>query len=295
MNYNSFIELQDKLHTNICRYLIVNVRKRTLVAIGTHDLDTIQGPFSYEARVPDDLKFIPLNQTTEMTGTQLMEFYKADRKLNKFLGIISHAPRFPIIYDANRQVLSLPPIINSNHSKIKMSTKNVLIECTATDLNKANIVLNTIVTMFGQYCSQKFKVEPMEITYSDGSKVITPDLKMRKVTANVDYINNTIGIKASPLELCSLVGKMSCSAVLSEDSKNLIVTVPPTRSDVLQECDVMEDAAIAYNFNKIIETTPKLNTIALQMPINKLADMIRQEIAFAGYTEALAFTLVPFT
>ena len=40
--YDSFIDLQDKLHQNICR-------KRTLVAIGTHDLSTIQGPFTYEA------------------------------------------------------------------------------------------------------------------------------------------------------------------------------------------------------------------------------------------------------
>jgi phenylalanyl-tRNA synthetase beta chain len=38
--YDRFIDLQDKLHQNICR-------KRTLVAIGTHDLDTIQGPFTY--------------------------------------------------------------------------------------------------------------------------------------------------------------------------------------------------------------------------------------------------------
>ncbi len=33
--YNSFIDLQDKLHQNICR-------NRSLVAIGTHDLSTIQ-------------------------------------------------------------------------------------------------------------------------------------------------------------------------------------------------------------------------------------------------------------
>jgi phenylalanyl-tRNA synthetase beta chain len=39
--YDSFIDLQDKLHQNICR-------RRTLVAIGTHDLDTIEGPFTYE-------------------------------------------------------------------------------------------------------------------------------------------------------------------------------------------------------------------------------------------------------
>ena len=34
-SYNSFIDLQDKLHQNLCRH-------RTLVAIGTHDLSTIQ-------------------------------------------------------------------------------------------------------------------------------------------------------------------------------------------------------------------------------------------------------------
>ena len=44
-----------------------------------------------------------------------------------------------------RTVLSLPPIINGAHSAIKLETKNVFIECTATDLTKAKIVLNTMV------------------------------------------------------------------------------------------------------------------------------------------------------
>ncbi len=68
--YENFIELQEKLHANICR-------RRTLVAIGTHDLDTIQAPFSYEALAPKDIKFTPLNQTEEMDGERLMQFYEA--------------------------------------------------------------------------------------------------------------------------------------------------------------------------------------------------------------------------
>lgn len=44
-----------------------------------------------------------------------------------------------------RTVLSLPPIINGAHSAINLKTKNVFIECTATDLTKAKIVLNTMV------------------------------------------------------------------------------------------------------------------------------------------------------
>ena len=63
---------------------------------------------------------------------------------------------YPVIYDSKRRVLSLPPIINGDHSKIKLSTKNVLIECTATDLTKAKVVLNTIVAMFSVYCGNQF-------------------------------------------------------------------------------------------------------------------------------------------
>ena len=67
--YDSFIALQDKLHQNLAR-------QRTLVAIGTHDLDTIEGPFTYEALPPEKIQFVPLNQTKSMNGVELMKFYE---------------------------------------------------------------------------------------------------------------------------------------------------------------------------------------------------------------------------
>ena len=70
--YESFIALQDKLHQNLAR-------QRTLVAIGTHDLDTIKGPFTYEALPPKDIKFVPLNQSKEMDGVDMMKFYEVCR------------------------------------------------------------------------------------------------------------------------------------------------------------------------------------------------------------------------
>ena len=76
--YDSFIDLQDKLHQNIAR-------KRTLVAIGTHDLDTIKGPFKYMAKPPDQIKFKPLNQVKEFTAPQLMELYSVSILSRKFL------------------------------------------------------------------------------------------------------------------------------------------------------------------------------------------------------------------
>lgn len=73
-SYASFIDLQDKLHQNIAR-------KRTLVAIGTHDLDTIEGPFTYDALPPDQIKFQALNTDKEQTAVELMDFYSVSLSL----------------------------------------------------------------------------------------------------------------------------------------------------------------------------------------------------------------------
>ena len=63
---------------------------------------------------------------------------------------------YPIIYDQHRAVLSMPPIINSEHSKITLNTRNVFIDVTATDLTKLGIVVNIISTMFSEYCAEPY-------------------------------------------------------------------------------------------------------------------------------------------
>ena len=81
---------------------------------------------------------------------------QSDRHLGKYLPIIRDSPVYPIIYDKEDRVLSFPPIINSEHSKITVNTRNVFIDLTATDLTKLNIVTNMVVTMFSEYCEEPF-------------------------------------------------------------------------------------------------------------------------------------------
>ena len=53
--------------------------------------------------------------------------------MKEFADIIVDSPLYPVILESNGVVCSLPPLINSDHSKIKLTTKNVFIEITATD------------------------------------------------------------------------------------------------------------------------------------------------------------------
>lgn len=109
--------------------------------MGTHDYDKVQGPITYEGRAPQDIVFRALKQTEEMDAAQLFEVLKKDQKLKKYLHIIEDKPMFPVFYDAKGTVLSLPPIINSDTTKISIETKNVLIEMTGTDLHKLEVCL----------------------------------------------------------------------------------------------------------------------------------------------------------
>ncbi|KAK4189115.1 putative phenylalanyl-tRNA synthetase beta chain [Podospora australis] len=285
-SYDSFISLQDKLHQNLAR-------QRTLVAIGTHDLDTIQGPFTYEALSPKDINFVPLNQTKKINGEELMSFYENDRHLGRYLHILKDKPVYPVILDANKNVCSLPPIINSERSKITLDTKNVFIDMTATDQTKLDIVCNIMVAMFSKYCAEPFTIEPVKIiSEHNGTSRITPSLATRTMEVEVDYLNSVCGLEESPEALCKLLSKMAYKAEPAADPKLIKVTVPPTRADVLHACDVMEDVAVAYGFNDLPRSTPNRSvTIGKPLLINKLSDIVRQESAMAGWIEVMPLIL----
>ncbi len=121
--YESFIDLQDKLHANIAR-------KRTLVAIGTHDLATLTPPFTYDAKVwvskhamgtnydmtmrlqaPTDISFVPLTKPQggrEFRADELLHFYETDasvKHIKPYVNIIKNSPVYPVITDAKGTVL----------------------------------------------------------------------------------------------------------------------------------------------------------------------------------------------
>jgi len=296
--YNSFLDLQDRLHHNIAR-------RRTLVAIGTHDLDTLQPPFRYRALPPRDINFVPLAQQRSFNAEELFEFYddpKNNSPLRKFLPIIADSPVFPVLHDAQDRVLSLPPIINGNHSRLSPDTRNVLIECTATDLTKGHHVLNTLVAMFSQYSSTPFSIEPVEVIYPPGPShpkhagetVLTPNLSEREMDVGIPYIQKGIGL--SPAELPAerippLLSKMMLDAKLVDGGEKVRVRIPITRPDVMQACDLVEDVAVGYSFNKIPRVVAPTACTGKQQPIAKLTELMRIEAAQMGFTEALTFAL----
>ena len=283
--YKSFIDLQDKLHQNLCRH-------RTLVAIGTHDLGKVKAPFTYEALPPEDIKFVPLKQDREFNAKELLEYYAGnDLKLRKYVPIIQSSLVYPVILDSERTVLSLPPVINGSKSAISLETRDVFIECTATDLTKAKVVLNTMCAMYSEYCEVPFEIEPVEVVDANGVSTLYPDIAPKHFDVDMGYVNTCTGLEIEAKLAAMLLKKMQLEAVADADGKTLRVDAPITRSDVLHACDVMEDVAIAYGYDNLAIQPPKLATIGKEQPLSQLCELLRIDCATSGFTEVLTWAL----
>lgn len=136
-------------------------------------------------------------------------------------------------------------------------------------------------------------IEPVKIVFPNGQTRISPDLSGREMTAHATFVNSCTGLSLSSTKVSTLLQRMALKTSLSpSNSDEIHVHVPPTRPDILHECDIMEDAAIAYGFNNLPDKFPKTSTVAQPLAISKLSDVIRTEWAFAGWVEVLPLILV---
>lgn len=292
-SYNSFIDLQEKLHSGLAR-------RRTLASVGTHDLDKINGTsFLYAARPKETISFVPLRQTKEMNcaGDGLAQYFAEDRHIGKYVPLISSFPCYPVVMDGDgAHVLSLPPIINSSYSAISKSTKNIFIDCTAPDHRKAQVLVNQIVCAFSMYCEKPFTVEAVKVEYEveceDKTKVeVCPVMDPLEMEINLHRAKERLGVDIGSAEDCANLLKKMMFDIQKVSPDSVSVAVPPCRTDVFGPSDLIEDVGIAYGYSNIPYTECTTHGLVTQTPVSKVGHLIRQELAAAGYTELLTYSL----
>lgn len=168
------MEFQEDLHW-------VMGRDRKKVAIGLHNYDVVTPPFYYKAADPDNVAFVPLNSQEKMTLREILNKHETGRK---YAHLLKQYKKYPLILDDDDNVLSMPPIINAELTKIDENTKNVLIDVTGTDFKAVMQTVNILSTSFAESGG---KIETVEIIYPD-KKVKTPDLTPKTKLLNVENV-----------------------------------------------------------------------------------------------------------
>jgi len=270
------MDMQEDLHWGIGR-------DRKKASIGVHNLDAVTPPFTYTAVEPTKAKFVPLDCTEEMS---LKEITERHEKGMAYKHLVDWAPWYPLLIDRDGKVLSMPPIINGELTRVTNKTTNLFLDVTGTDNVAVERSLNVLATALSDMGGT---IEKVHVKYPERT-VVSPSLAPQKMKLRISYANELLGLKLSEANVIESLRK--CRLDAKALGKGLVeAVIPAYRIDVLHEVDLVEEVAIGYGYYRMKATIPETATIGEQHPIHRTANLARQIMTGLGFTEAMNFTL----
>lgn len=270
------IQLQEKV-------ALTFGRRRKEVAIGTFDFDKLKPPFYYKAVEPEKIKFVPLNCDTEMTANEILE--KHEKGL-EYGHLIKGKPYYPLLVDSEGNVLSMPPVINSEtHGKVTEETRSVFIDITGYNLDKIMLALNVLVTALAE---RGGKIKSVKVVYKD-FEIETPDLTPKEFEVDLSYIKKLSGLELTDEQIKELLERMFYEVELINGKAKL--KYPAFRDDIMHARDVLEDVLIAYGYNEIKPEEPELAVQGKGDDFVEFENAIRELMVGFGLQEIITFNL----
>jgi phenylalanyl-tRNA synthetase beta chain len=268
------IQLQEVLHRT-------HGRNRKKFAIGLHNFDVVRTPIVYTAKRFEEFKFTPLEGDREMNGKEIIERHP---KGMEYGWIIKDKGLAPLLIDANGNILSMPPIINSEYTKVSTRTRNLFIDVTGTDLKAVEDALAILVANLAERGGQIVRFEVRE---GQSSKRVEPKTEHRLMTVSYNRLIEVTGIEVPLDEVVRCLMKSRLDAIAR--GEHLDVAVPFYRVDVMDDVDVAEDFAIGYGYNRIIPDVPSVTTRGRELELVSFSRLCRELMIGYGFQEVLNY------
>ena len=274
------MRLQDKLDQTYGRN-----RRRT--SIGLYDYDLISPPLRYSVAKPKQVSFVPLGFDEKMTLEEILEKHP---KGIEYGHIVRPHAAWPLLSDSKDNVLSFPPVINSNDlGRITENTRNVLIEVTGTSYETVLNTLNMMATSLADRGGIIFTTK-VHYPYKKLRNAVTPQLETKSMRLDLADMNKLFGFRITPKEAAELLGNARYG-VGKTQKEGIVVKIPCYRIDIMHPVDIAEDIAIAYGYNKIEPRWQRLPTTGSISSQTQFCDFAREIMVGLGFQEILTFTM----
>jgi phenylalanyl-tRNA synthetase beta chain len=268
------IQFQEKLHATLGR-------KRKKVAIGLHDLRKVGSDSISYIEVDLSKKFVPLGHKEEMSVKDVL----VNTEQGKNYGEIAvSGSSMPAIVDEKGDVLSLPPVINSERTRISTETRDLFIDVTGTSFEAVAETLDVIVANLGEAGGVIGFVD-----VKGAPVTISPLLRHTEVKVPKSYVNEVIGVELNEDEIVEHLSRMRYNT--QRGDSYVKVVVPPYRVDVISEIDVVEDVAMSMGYNNL---RPEIYVYYRKGDTDLRHDLIsqvRELLIGAGFLEIMTFVL----
>ncbi|MBU1078490.1 MAG: phenylalanine--tRNA ligase subunit beta [Spirochaetes bacterium] len=261
-------------------------KKRADIAIGIYKLDRIKFPIHYKAIKPESKKFIPLGEEKELN---LKEILIKHPKGIEYGSIIKDHKEYPLIFDSNDNVLSLPPVINSRYiGEVETKDKDIFIELTGTNLTNLLLVANIFAyDLVDRGC----KIMPVEVEYPYDTdykrSFIVPYDFNNSIKVNIGEFDNLVGFKPKPEDIKKNLNKMGYFNIKIE-KEQLELSIPGYRNDIMHMVDIVEDYVIGNGYNNFQVKLPSEMTIGHLSLKEQFSDKLRDWAVGMGFQEVLS-------
>lgn len=273
---SSLMDLQEKLHFGVGR-------NRKKVAIGVHNYEPVQPPFTYKAVDPTTVQFVPLAKVESMTMKDILLNHE---KGTAYAHLLDGFDTYPLIVDANNNVLSFPPIINGSLTEVTPFSSEIFIDVTGTSIHAIQYALHIVTTALAERGGQIYTVTIKE----NDTTQITPDLTPTKRNLSLHYVNKILGTTLDANQVDTCLQKMGYETTpISKDV--LEVKIPRWRADILHEIDLVEDVAVGYGYDMFKKDLPTALTFGKRRPHQAVYDKIRMALVGFGFNEVTTFTI----
>jgi phenylalanyl-tRNA synthetase beta chain len=274
------MRMQENLHWALGR-------DRRRASIGVYDLDTAQPDFFYRPVRPDGVRFVPLfGMPDGARPATPAEILAAHPKGTAYAHLLAGREHYPLLCDSAGAVLSLPPIINSDATRVTDRTRNLFIDVTGPD---RNAIRRTLAVMAASLADLGGRVETVKIQYPDGRAETTPGMEPSELPVSAAEAGQVIGVPVSPEQVVSCLERMRHSAVAAGDAVR--VKVAAYRADVMHPYDLIEDVAIAHGYQQIAPRLVPTMTVGRAHPREELAERCRRVMCGLGFLETMSLVL----
>ena len=215
-------------------------RMRRKLAIGVHNLDSINGNITYSISKDESMQAL-----RERKPLRYSDIMRQNEKGIKYSYTINQKKGYPILKDSLGAIAFIP-IINSDRTKLSEGTKNLFIDITGIS---EYLVYKTADMLASIFIEMGGNVEKIEVRRKNAEPKIYPIMEHRQMSVSLKKLEDEIGVKMDFNSAITLANKMGYSAVFING--NIRFTIPEYRLDILNEQDLIEDIAIAYGYDYI--------------------------------------------
>ncbi|MGI0092173.1 MAG: phenylalanine--tRNA ligase subunit beta [Nitrososphaerales archaeon] len=263
-NIKQLIAMQEDLHNGIGR-------KRSKVAIGIHNAEVISNQIRLYATRDEKFSFVPLGSTKNQNIREILSSTDQGLAYRKLL-----SGSYPILEDSRGNVLSMPPIINGELTRLRPGLSRLFIDLTGTDERALDATTAIVASMLHDSGGKVYSVEIQQ----DVGNFWTPDMSPKTMRFDLELTNGILGEEFSVSDAARALERSRIGLYGNGDA-----IIARYRYDIIHPIDLVEEVALGFGIQKFAAQNLKSSLIGSFSKRQKKIDLVIDVLVGMELTE----------